>query len=117
MRGVAPPREQARIVKYRRCGADRRQPPTAGILSQHQGANARIGAQVFYARAARKENAVEFPSAVGFDGSECGVGMHDHPGATRDVDAFAEGGDSDFGAGTAQQIDGRDRFNLLKPVR
>lgn len=113
VRGVAAAREEAGIMEYRGRGADGREPATRAGLVQHEGAHAGIGAEVFHAGAAGQEDAIE---GFRFQGREGGVGVDCHSAAAGDVDAVAEGGERDVGAGAAKQIDRRRRLDLLEPV-
>jgi nucleoside-diphosphate-sugar epimerase len=113
MRGVAMPGEQAGIVQDGGCGANGGEPAASGVLPLHEGAHARVGAQVFHARAAREKNAVEIARQHGVEG---GIGMHRDAAAAGDMNLFAERGGGDFDAGAAQQVDGRGRLDFLETV-
>jgi nucleoside-diphosphate-sugar epimerase len=111
MGGVASAGEQVGVVQHGGCGADCGEPPAGGMLPLHEGKHARVGPQVFHARAAGKENAVEVAREHGGEGA---VGMQRDAAAAGDMNLFAERGGSDFDTGAAQEVDRRDSFDFLE---
>lgn len=97
-----------------RRGADGGEPATGGGVGADEGGDARVGAEVFHARAAGEEEQVE--NAVGGDGGERGVGVDGEAAAAGDVHGVAEGGGGDFYAGAPEQIERGDGFDLFKTL-
>ena len=114
MGGVAAAGEQAAVVQDGRGGADGGQPATGSVVGEDEGAHAGVGAEEFGAGAAREKETV---GGLGRNGGEGRVGVNGHAGTTGDVDAVAERGHDDVGAGAAEQIDGGECFDLLKTFR
>lgn len=114
MSGVAVAGEDARVVQDRGGGTNRDEPATGVILGDDQRAYPRVGAEVLGAGATGEENAIELARG------QCGerrIGVNCDAGAAGHVNGFAEGGGDDLGAGTAQQVDGGERFDLFKTFR
>lgn len=114
MRGVAVSLQYARRLQHRRCGADGRKQAAGLMLGPHAGEDCLAGLYEFYPRSAGQEHAVERLFA---DRGQWGIPVQGDAISSGDMFVIPEGGDGDFGAGAAQQVDGRDGFNFFKTVR
>ncbi len=113
MRGVAAAGEEAGIVEHGGRGADRGEPATGGVLCEHKGADAWIGAEKGDAGAAGKKETIEV-ARNGEDGGKGGVSVERDAGAPGDVDALGQRGGDDLNTRAAKEVDGGDGFDFLK---
>jgi hypothetical protein len=94
-------------------GADGGEPATGGVLREHEGADARIGAEMGDAGTAGENEAIEVARG-GEDGGKGGVGVKRDAGAAGDVDALGQRGGDDLDARAAKEVDGGDGFDFFK---
>lgn len=101
-------------MQHRRRGADRGQPAAGGMLAEHVGAHAGIGAEAGRAGAAGQEETVELALP---DRGEGRVGVQRDAAAAGDMGAVGQGRGGDFDSGPPEQVEGGDCFYFLKTLR
>ncbi len=114
VRRVAATGEQTAIVEHGRCRTDRRDPAPFPMMAENYFADPHIGAQVFHSSAAREKNEIK---QFLLHGAERDVAVGRDAAASGGVPVFGECRDRHFDAGAAQQIHGREGFDLLKLFR
>ena len=112
--GVAASGEQAAIVEHGRCRTDCREPAPFPMMAENYFADPRISTQVFHASAAGEKNEIE---QFLLHGTERDIAVGGDAAASGGVPVFGERRDRHLDAGAAQQIYGREGFDLLKLFR
>lgn len=110
---IAPAGEESGVLEHSGSGTDGRQPAAGGMLGADNLAYARVGPKEFHAGSAGQENEIE---DLAQDGGQSSVGMCGYPAPAGGVPVFIQRGDGDLDAGAAQQVDGRERLDLLETI-
>ncbi len=113
--GIAAAGEQAGVVEHGGGGADGGDQFAGGVVPGDEFADDGRGAEVLHAGATGQEEAVEGRRFGGQRG-EGRVGVDGDTIASGNVDAPLQGGEGNGAAGTAEDVDRRDGFELFKTL-
>ncbi len=114
MGGVAAAGEHSGIEQNRGSGTDGDDPALGGVLGAEEVEDARIGPEVPDAWTTGEKDAVE---GLVQDRTQGGFGAEGKAAAAGHRQIVTEGSDRHLGAGTAQEVDGGDRFNFFETFR